>query len=111
MEFVHLHNHTEYSLLDGANKINNLVLKAKRENMRALAITDHGNLFGAIEFYNECLKEGIKPIIGMEAYVAVGSREEKKPHPTIQESSFHLTLLAMDLEGYHNLLKLASYAY
>ncbi|MEO0097920.1 MAG: DNA polymerase III subunit alpha [candidate division WOR-3 bacterium] len=111
MEFVHLHNHTEYSLLDGANKITNLVLKAKKEDMRALAITDHGNLFGAIEFYNECLKEGIKPIIGMEAYVAVGRRDEKKPHPTIQESSFHLTLLAMDLEGYHNLLKLASYAY
>lgn len=111
MEFVHLHNHTEYSLLDGANKIPNLVLKAKKNNMRALAITDHGNLFGAIEFYNECLKEGIKPIIGMEAYVAVGRRDEKKPHPTIQESSFHLTLLAMDLEGYHNLLKLTSYAY
>ncbi|MEO0087482.1 MAG: DNA polymerase III subunit alpha [candidate division WOR-3 bacterium] len=111
MEFVHLHNHTEYSLLDGANKIANLILKAKKENMKALAITDHGNLFGAIEFYNECLKEGIKPIIGMEAYVAVGRRDEKKPHPTIQESSFHLTLLALDLEGYHNLLKLASYAY
>ncbi|MCS7249600.1 MAG: DNA polymerase III subunit alpha [candidate division WOR-3 bacterium] len=111
MEFVHLHNHTEYSLLDGANKIANLVLKAKKENMKALAITDHGNLFGVIEFYNECLKEGIKPIIGMEAYVAVGRRDEKRPHPTIQESSFHVTLLAMDLEGYHNLLKLASYAY
>lgn len=111
MEFVHLHNHTEYSLLDGVNKIPHLVLKAKKENMKALAITDHGNLFGAIEFYNECLKEGIKPIIGMETYIAVGKRNERKPHPTISESSFHLTLLAMDLTGYHNLLKLASYAY
>ncbi|MEO0102912.1 MAG: DNA polymerase III subunit alpha [candidate division WOR-3 bacterium] len=109
--FVHLHNHTEYSLLDGAIKISALVQKAKEFGLPALAITDHGNLFGAIEFYKTCLNEGIKPIIGCEVYCAPNSRKEKKVNPEIPESNFHLTLLCQDLTGYKNLVKLVSFGY
>ncbi|MEO0098854.1 MAG: DNA polymerase III subunit alpha, partial [candidate division WOR-3 bacterium] len=109
--FVHLHNHTEYSLLDGAIKISALVQKAKEFGLPALAITDHGNLFGAIEFYKTCLNEGIKPIIGCEVYCAPNSRKEKKVNPEIPESNFHLTLLCQDFSGYKNLVKLVSFGY
>ncbi len=79
-DFVHLHLHTQYSLLDGANKISDLVKQAKEFGMPALAITDHGNMFGAIEFYQKAEKAGIKPIIGCEMYVAKGSRTDKSRH-------------------------------
>lgn len=78
MDFVHLHMHTEYSLLDGANKIHDLVSKVKELGMSAVAITDHGNMFGAVEMYKECVAQGIKAIIGCEMYVAPRSRFEKE---------------------------------
>ncbi len=109
--FVHLHNHTEYSLLDGAIKISSLVQKAKEFQMPAVAITDHGNLFGAVEFYKTCLDFGIKPIIGCEVYCAPVSRWDKKITPEIPEASFHLTLLCQNFEGYKNLVKLVSLGY
>lgn len=109
--FVHLHNHTEFSLLDGAARIKDLVAQAAAFDMPALAITDHGNLFGTIEFYRTCQDAGIKPIIGAEVYVAPTDRREKKIHPEIPESSFHLTLLCQDFEGYQNLIKLISLGY
>jgi DNA polymerase-3 subunit alpha len=107
--FVHLHVHTHYSLLDGACRIPDLVGKAKELGMDSLAITDHGCLFGVIEFYNECKKAGIKPIVGMEAYVAPGDRRERQS--VDGEAQFHLVLLAQNLQGYKNLLKLSSTAY
>lgn len=108
--FVHLHNHTEYSLLDGACRIPALIGKAREYKMPALAITDHGNLFGAIEFYRQAEKAGVKPIIGCEIYVAPKSRFDKSSRG-ISEAAFHLTLLAKDEEGYKNLIKLSSAGY
>jgi len=108
--FVHLHCHSHYSLLDGAGKIKDLVKRAKDLSMPALALTDHGNLFGALEFYQTAKKEGIKPIIGYEAYIAKGSRTDKTAGSQ-KDSSSHLTLLACNHAGYKNLLKLASIAY
>ncbi len=110
-QFVHLHNHTQYSLLDGACKIDSLLEEASRMKMPALAITDHGNLFGAIEFYTKAKKHRIKPIIGIEAYVAPKSRHEREGMKGFTESGFHLVLLAKNLTGYHNLIKLSSSAY
>ena len=110
-DFVHLHVHSHYSLLDGACKIVALADLAKRHGMTHLALTDHGNLFGAIEFYNKMRAAGVQPILGYEAYVAPGSRKEKHSTGGIKEASYHLTLLAADVRGYHNLLKLASAAY
>ena len=107
--FTHLHVHTHYSLLDGANKIPDLVKQAKKLGMDSLAITDHGCMFGVVEFFNECKKEGIKPILGMEAYMAPGHRGDRSG--VAGETAFHLLLLAENLEGYHNLLKLSSRAY
>ena len=107
--FTHLHVHTHYSLLDGANKIPELVKRAKTLGMDSLAITDHGCMFGVVEFFNECKKEGIKPILGMEAYMAPGDRRDRSGVPG--ETAYHLLLLAQNLEGYHNLLKLSSLAY
>src|SRR5882762_2875978 len=107
--FVHLHVHTHYSLLDGANKIPDLVKRAKALGMDSLAITDHGCMFGVIEFFNECKKEGIKPILGMEAYMAPGDRRERQAQAG--EAAYHLLLLAQYLDGYKNLLKLSSKAY
>ncbi|HEX3054261.1 MAG TPA: DNA polymerase III subunit alpha [Aggregatilineaceae bacterium] len=105
-QFVHLHVHTEYSLLDGLSDIKKIVKYAKSQNMNSLAITDHGAMFGAIDFYRACQKEGIKPIIGMEAYLARRSRFDRDPaHDT---KPYHLLLLAKDQTGYQNLLKLAS---
>ena len=105
--FVHLHVHTEYSLLDGMCQIDKLLKKAHKLHMPALAITDHGNMYGAIEFYQKAQKAGIKPIIGMEAYVAPGSRTEKKARG-VKDAAYHLTLLAKDYQGYQNLIKLST---
>ena len=110
-DFVHLHNHTEYSLLDGANRIEPLLQKAKRFGMPALAITDHGNLFGAITFYEKAMALGIKPIIGCETYIAPQSRFEKKSAGGVKEACYHLPLLARNHEGYANLMALSSLGY
>ncbi len=111
MDYVHLHNHTEYSLLDGANSVKKLVAKAVEYNMPAVAITDHGNMFGALEFYKQCKSAGIKPIIGMEAYMAPGHRGDKKLRGVGNNSAYHLLLLAKNNTGYRNLMKLSSYGY
>lgn len=108
--FVHLHVHTHYSLLDGANRIDELVKTAKHLGMPAVAITDHGNMFGVIEFYRQALSAGIKPIIGMEAYIAPGDRRSREKDAR-GESNYHLLLLAMNNVGYRNLLKLSSIGY
>lgn len=108
--FCHLHLHTHYSLLDGFNRIPALVEQTKKLGMNACAITDHGNLYGAIEFYQECKKGGINPIIGYEAYLAPGHRGEKKAGPQDKAYS-HLTLLAKNNAGYKNLVKLSSIAF
>ena len=106
MDFVHLHVHTEYSLLDGANRIKDLVKKIKDSGMKAVAITDHGVMFGVIEFYKECLKNGIKPIIGCEVYVAPRTRFDKEPN--IDDKLGHMILLAKNNVGYKNLTKIVS---
>jgi DNA polymerase-3 subunit alpha len=108
--FVHLHLHTEYSTLDGAVRISAVVKKAKEFGMPAVAITDHGNMFGAVEFYQECGKADIKPIVGCEVYVAPGSHLDRKASSQ-RESSYHFTLLAADETGYRNLVKLVSIAH
>src|SRR4051812_42288643 len=111
MSFVHLHCHSEYSLLDGANRIDDLIRRAKEFEQPALAITDHGNLHAAWEFQESARKAGIKPIIGMEAYVAPGSRKERgRPTPGAKPY-YHLVLLARDAVGYKNLIKLSSLGY
>lgn len=110
-EFVHLHNHSQYSLLDGASRIEDMAKLAADYGMPAAAVTDHGNLFGAIEFYKAMQKVGVKPIIGAELYIAPGDRKERKVHADIPDSSFHLTLLVRDETGYHNLMKLSTLAY
>ena len=109
-QFVHLHTHTSYSLLDGATRIDDLIHLCKQLGMDSLAITDHGNLFGAIQFYTKALELGIKPIIGCECYLAPGSRLDREARG-IAEASYHLILLARNNQGYQNLLKLASRAY
>ncbi|PIQ82872.1 MAG: DNA polymerase III subunit alpha [Candidatus Omnitrophica bacterium CG11_big_fil_rev_8_21_14_0_20_64_10] len=109
-DFVHLHVHSEFSLLDGACRLPELAAAAKRHGMPALALTDHGNLFGAIPFYQACLKEGVNPIIGVEAYISPGSRQDRGTSKEIPEASFHLILLAKNRTGYQNLLKLISLA-
>ena len=106
MSFVHIHNHSCYSLLDGACKLDAMVRRAKELEMPALALTDHGVMYGAIDFYKLCKKNGIKPLIGCEVYVAPRSRFEKQTGR--EDKSFHLVLLAKNLEGYHNLIKLVS---
>ena len=105
--FVHLHLHTEYSTLDGAVRIPQLMKKAKEFGMPAVALTDHGVMFGAIEFYQEAKKAGIKPIIGCEVYMAPGSLFDRKATSS-RDASFHFTLLAENEEGYKNLVKLVS---
>jgi len=107
--FVHLHVHTDYSLLDGACSIGKLGDLASQFKLPALAITDHGNMFGAIEFYRMMEKRGIKPIIGEEMYVAPTSMKQKKTVEGI--SSFHITVLVKNEKGYKNLMKLSSLAY
>ena len=111
MSFVHLHCHSEYSLLDGANRIDDLIARALELEQPALAITDHGNLHAAWEFQEKARKAKLKPIIGMEAYVAPGDRRVKgRPAPGVKPY-YHLVLLARDLVGYRNLVKLSSLAY
>jgi DNA polymerase-3 subunit alpha len=109
--FVHLHLHSQYSLLDGAIKIGDLVQRAKECRMPALAVTDHGNMFGAVEFYLKASSAGIKPIIGCEIYVAPGSRFDKGNARGSSEASNHLVLLCQNLVGYRNLCHLVSAAY
>lgn len=104
-DFVHLHIHTEYSLLDGLTKIKKLVSTVKEMEMPAVAITDHGNMYGAIEFFKTCQKNEVKPIIGCEIYVSPGSRHDKTPQ---NRKSNHLILLAKDHQGYQNLMKIVS---
>ena len=105
--FVHLHSHTELSLLDGISRLPDMVARAKELNQPALAITDHGNMYAAIYFYKECVSQGIKPIIGCEVYVTAGSRFEK-PEGRSREKLKHLILLAETMEGYRNLVKIVS---
>ena len=109
LKFTHLHVHTEYSLLDGSAKISELVKRAKELGMESLAITDHGAMFGVIDFYKACKDEGIKPIIGCEVYVAPKSRFDKSSRESV--SYYHLVLLAENMEGYQNLIKLVSLGY
>src|SRR5438477_1900672 len=107
--FVHLHCHSHYSLLDGASRIPELVARAKELGMNAIALTDHGNLYGAIEFYRECTGAGINPVIGYEAYIAPGKRTEREARRR-GDAGHHLTLLARNLQGFKNLMKMASIA-
>lgn len=107
-DFVNLHVHTEYSLLDGACRIKDLIRRVKEMGQTAAAITDHGNMYGAVEFWNEAVKEGIKPIIGCEVYVAPRTRFDKEP--VIDQRPYHLVLLCENNEGYRNLVKLVSAA-
>jgi DNA polymerase III subunit alpha len=110
-DFVHLHVHSEYSLLDGAARLEKLVDKAKELRFPAMAITDHGNLFGAVDFYTACEKAGVKPILGCELYVAPGSRFERSSQDGGYEGASHCTVLARTRAGYANLMKLVSKAY
>jgi DNA polymerase III alpha subunit len=113
--FVHLHCHSHYSLLDGASRIPELVARVKELGMNSIALTDHGNLYGAIEFYKECSAAGIKPILGYEAYVAPNKRTDREPRSRKSDNDdaiyHHLTLLAKDVTGFKNLIKLASAAF
>ena len=119
--FCHLHTHTQYSLLDGASRIADIVKRARKMNQPALAITDHGNMFGAIEFYKACKEtkkssetDGLpplKPIIGMEAYIVPNGESRTKREKIDGDIDHHLLLWATNLEGYKNLMKLSTYAY
>src|SRR5436309_13005249 len=97
--FVHLHCHSHYSLLDGASRIPELVARARELGMNALALTDHGNLYGAVEFYRECRAAGLNPILGYEAYIAPGRRGEREARRR-GEAGFHLTLFAQNRTGF-----------
>src|SRR5688572_33243944 len=108
-DFVHLHLHTEFSLLDGACRIEELLDEAARLKMPALAVTEHGNMFSSVVFHDAARKRGIKPILGCEVYVAPGSRLDK--NGTIGETANHLVLLAETQEGFRNLIKLVSSGY
>ena len=106
MQFTHLHVHSHYSLLDGLGKIDDLVKRAAELEMDSLALTDHGNLYGAIEFYQKAKKAGIKPILGVEMYIAAGKMQDR--NPGIDDKRHHLTVLARDYEGYRNLIQLVT---
>ena len=107
--FIHLHNHSHYSLLDGLPKIDDYIAKALEYKMPALGLTDHGNMYGAIEFYEKCKKAGIKPIIGCEVYVA--PRELHLKNSGVDDKLSHLVLLAKNEEGYKNLMHLTTVAH
>src|SRR3989344_3214488 len=107
-DFVHLHNHSEYSLLDGLSKVREMVLHVKEQGMKAIAITDHGNMYGTIKFYKTCIEEGIKPIIGCEIYVSKRTRHDKDA--SLDKDYNHLILLAKNNTGYKNLMKIISIA-
>lgn len=107
--FVHLHNHTEYSMLDGAARIPDLVRSAREKGFESLAVTDHGGMYGVVPFFKEAVKEGLKPIIGVEVYLTTGSRFERKP--AREDPVFHLLLLAESQEGYKNMMKLVTLSY
>ena len=109
-DFVHLHVHSEYSLLDGLGRIKNLVKEAKRLGQPALALTDHGVMHGAIEFFRACKGEGIRPLIGVEAYQTTYGRAMGGRDPQLDKENYHLLMLARNMTGYHNLLKIASHA-
>jgi DNA polymerase-3 subunit alpha len=112
-DFVHLHLHTQYSLLDGANRVKDLIQKVKTSGMEAVAVTDHGNMFGAYELQTTALEAGIKPILGVEAYIAPGSRFDRESVRTFdgEGNNYHLTLLVETPEGYKNLARLVSEAF
>src|SRR6266700_6587106 len=110
-KFVHLHLHTDYSLLDGAIQIKPLAKRTEELGMQACAMTDHGNMFGAISFYHTMKSHGVKPIIGCEIYITRGSRRDRTAGAPGEKANFHLILLAKDLEGYRNLVQLTSKAY
>ena len=107
-QFTHLHLHTHYSLLDGMSRMPELMDRAKELGFSAIGLTDHGVLYGAIEFYEEARKRGIKPILGCEVYMATRSRFDREPK--MDDRQYHLTLLAKNNEGYKNLVKLATQA-
>lgn len=109
-QFVHLHLHTEYSLLDGGNRIDRLVARVKELGMTAVGVTDHGNLHGAVAFYTACKEAGIKPILGVEAYVAPGDRKDRT-YTGVSDGGYHLVLLAENQKGWENLLVLCSEAF
>ncbi|NCQ36421.1 PHP domain-containing protein, partial [bacterium] len=110
MSFVHLHCHSEYSLLDGAVRVADYIKKAKEFGMPAVALTDHGNLFGAVPFYQAKKDSGVKPIIGCEMYIAPGGMTEKNASSG-KDAAFHLTVLATNATGYQNLVKLVTAAH
>ena len=109
-EFIHLHNHSDNSLLDGAQTINTIINTMDDLSMDSVALTEHGNLFGAISFYNQAKSSGVKPIIGCEVYVAKGSRFDKEKG-AIGGHYNHLILLAQNFEGYKNLMKIVTHGY
>lgn len=110
-KFIHLHLHTEYSLLDGLSKIPKLIVKAKELGMDSVAVTDHGAMYGAIEFYKQAKKENVKPIVGIETYVSLVDHTKRPEREKGEGRNYHLLLLAKDEEGYKNLMKLASIAH
>ncbi|MBP1769348.1 MAG: polymerase alpha subunit, partial [Candidatus Aminicenantes bacterium] len=109
--FVHLHNHSEYSVLDGCLRVANLVGEAYEQKMPAVAMTDHGNIFGAVQFFKEAKAKGVKPILGCEVYVAPQSRFDKKPGGPSDVHHYHLVLLVKDESGYRNLCRLLTQSY
>src|SRR5215510_11274254 len=111
MPFVHLHTHSEYSLLDGANRIPELVSHVKRLGMDSLAVTDHGNMHAAWAFYSEAKAQGIRPILGFEAYLAFGPRTLREKPAGAPAAYSHLVLLANSRAGYRNLIRLSSIGY
>ncbi len=113
-DFVHLHLHTQYSLLDGANRLGEVCRRIRELDMPAVAITDHGNMFGAFSFYHEALKQGVRPILGVEAYIAPGDRRDREAQAASESGegyAYHLTILAATQTGYRNLVRLVSEAY
>ena len=111
-DFIHLHNHTDFSLLDASQKIETMCNRVYDLKMDSIAVTDHGNLFGAMEFYSTCKNEGIKPIIGMEAYlIGNGSRLNREKAQGTKNKVYHIVLLSENKQGYKNLLKLSTLSY